>query len=248
MHQTSHNLSGRVAVVTGGAVRIGRAIAMAIARQGGDVVVHYGRSRQEAEATAREIRSLGQRAETVSADLSRPVEAAATVFDAAMSLGGADILVNSASIFEDASLVDTTESLYDRHLAINLKAPFFLCREFAARLGHDKPGWIVNLVDWRAETPPSDFLAYTLSKAGLVALTRGLALQLAPRVQVNAIAPGAILPPPGVAEAGWKAEKLPDIPLRRTGSAEDIADAALYLIGSNFITGEVLHVTGGEHL
>lgn len=239
---------GRTAVITGAAVRLGRAIALALGGNGADVVLHYGRSGEDAERTADEIRGLGRNAVTVSADLSQPVRAAATIFDAAGSLGGADILINSAAIFEDSPLTDIGEDHYDRHLTVNLKAPFFLCREFVRRLPVGRPGHVVNLADWRAETPPADYIAYTLSKAGIVALTKGLALQLAPRVQVNAIAPGAILPPPGGSEEPWRSQKLPDIPLRRTGSPDDIAAAAVYLVRSGFVTGEILHVTGGEHL
>ena len=163
-------LSGRVAVVTGGAVRLGRAIAVAFARQGADVVLHYGRSNEAAERTADEIRGLGRRAVTVSADLADPVPAAASVFDAAATLGEADVLVNSAAIFEDEPFADSSEALYDRHLAINLKAPYFLCREFVRRLPDPCPegrdACVVNLADWRGETPPADYVAYTLSKAG----------------------------------------------------------------------------------
>jgi pteridine reductase len=238
----------RVAVVTGGAVRIGRSIALSLAEAGCDIVLHYGRSRDDAERTAGDIRSLGRQVVTVSADLTAPIAATTTLFDAAEQIGGASILVNSAAIFEDAPLADTSEDLYDRHASINLKAPFFLCREFVRRLPHDRRGHIVNLADWRAETPPADFVAYTLSKAGIVALTKSLALQLAPRVQVNAIAPGAILPPPGEDFERWRSMKQPQIPLARTGSPEDIAAAVRYLMASSFVTGEVLHVTGGEHL
>ena len=248
MSAPSPPLAGRVAVVTGAAVRLGRAIALAFAAHWADVIVHYGRSKDEAERAADEIRAFGRRAETVSADLSDPVRAAETIFDAADRLGGANVLVNSAAIFEDAPLAHTTEDLYDRHLAINLKAPFFLCREFVRRIPTGRRGHIVNLADWRGETPPADYVAYTLSKAGVVALTKSLALQLAPRVQVNAIAPGAMLPPPGEPIEPWRSRKLPDIPLFRTGSPDDIAAAAVYLLRSEFVTGEVLHVTGGEHL
>lgn len=244
----SDQFSGRVAVVTGAAVRIGRALAIAFAEQGADIVLHYGSSREAAERTAEEIKRLGRRVVMVSADLSQPISAAQTIFEAASQLGGCDLLVNSAAIFEDAPLIDTDEDLFDRHLTINLKAPFFLCREFARRLDSDRSGHILNLVDWRAERPPSDYAAYTVSKSGLLALTKTLALQLAPRIQVNAIAPGAILPPPGGDEQTWRSTKLPEIPLARTGGVSDIADAALYLVRSKFVTGEVLHVTGGEHL
>lgn len=241
-------VTSRVAVVTGGAIRLGRAIALALAKEGCDIVLHYGRSQRDAEQTADDVRGLGRRAVTVSADLSQPSEAAVVIFDAATPLGTTTILVNSAAIFEDASLVETSEELYDRHAAINLKAPFFLCREFMRRLPSGARGHIVNMADWRAETPPADFVAYTLSKAGIVALTKSLALQLAPGVQVNAIAPGAILPPPGGLLEPWRNSKLPQIPLARTGSPDDIAAAVLYLVRSPFVTGEVLHVTGGEHL
>ncbi len=242
-------LRGRTAIVTGAAVRLGRAIAVALAEDGCDVLLHYGTSEDEAAAAAQQITSLGRRAMTVAADLSRPWEAAQTIFDAADSLGGADILVNSAAIFEDAPLQEISESHFDRHLAINLKVPAFLCRQFANRLRDGRRGHIINLADWRAETPPADYFAYSLSKAGLVALTKSLALSLAPMIQVNAIAPGAILPPPDSGDPDrWAASKRPMVPLERVGSVKDIAEAALYLVRSEFITGEVLHVTGGEHL
>ena len=197
---------------------------------------------------AKAVRALGQRAVTVSADLFDSVAAAGAIFGAVPAGETAAVLVNSAAIFEDAPLVETTEALYDRHLTINLRTPFFLCREFARRLPADSGGLVVNLADWRAETPPADYAAYTLSKAGLVALTKGLALQLAPAIRVNAIAPGAILPPPGGDSTTWAAGKSPEIPLRTTGGPGDIAAAVRYLVRAGFVTGEVLHVTGGEHL
>ena len=230
-------------------MRIGKAISLALAGEGCDVVLHYGTSQDEAEAAATEVERLGRKALTVSADLSEPIEAARRIFDTADSLGGADILVNSAAIFEDAPLGEMTESHWDRHLTINLKAPAFLCREFARRLPAARRGHILNLADWRAETPPVDYFAYTISKAGIVALTKSLAQSLAPTIQVNAIAPGAILPPPASNDREqWASSKRPQIPLDRVGSIDDIADAALYLVRSSFVTGEVLHVTGGEHL
>jgi NAD(P)-dependent dehydrogenase (short-subunit alcohol dehydrogenase family) len=242
-------LHGRTAIVTGAAVRLGRAIALALAEDGCDVLLHYGSSANEAAAAAQQITRLGRKAMTVSADLTRPVEAAQRIFDAAELLGGADILVNSAAIFEDAPLREMSEANYNRHLTINLKAPTFLCREFARRLRSGRRGHILNLADWRAETPPADLVAYSLSKAGLVALTKSLALSLAPAIQINAIAPGAILPPPDSDDPGqWEAWKRPAIPLQRVGSIKDIVEAALYLVRSEFVTGEVLHVTGGEHL
>ena len=237
-----------IAIVTGAAKRLGREIARGLARQGMDLVLHYHSSEREAQELADEIRALGRQVALVSADLAAPVEAARQIIAAGQALGGADLLVNSAAIFEDAPLVQTSEDLFDRHQAIKLTAPFFLCQEFARHLPPDRAGHIINLVDWRAERPPDDFAAYTVSKAGLLALSRGLAQQLAPRIRVNAIAPGAILPPPHGNEERWAAKKIPHVPLRKTGGPDDIVHALLYLVFSPFVTGEVLHVTGGEEL
>lgn len=238
----------KVAIVTGAAKRVGRAIALGLARQGVDLVLHYHSSQEEAQAVAEEIRATGRQVTLVSADLAEPISAAQQIVSASQALGGADLLVNSAAIFEDAPLIDTSEDLFDRHQTINLKAPFFLCQEFARQLPPERAGQIINMVDWRAERPPADFAAYTISKAGLLALSRSLAQQLAPRIRVNAIAPGAILPPPGGNHDRWEAEKVPAIPLGKTGGPDDIVDALLYLVFSPFVTGEVLHVTGGEEL
>src|SRR5262249_6965181 len=144
--------------------------------------------------------------------------------------------------------LDSTDAAnWDRHLDINLKAPAFLCREFAKRLAPGRPAHIVNMVDWRALRPGVGHLAYTVSKAGLVALTRILAQELAPHVQVTAIAPGPILPAPGMSDERFAALGR-SIPLERTGQPDDIADALVYLLRSEFVTGEILQVTGGQHL
>lgn len=248
MSDSQNQLSGSVAIVTGAARRLGRAIACQLAAHGADIVIHHGDSAEAAAETADQIRSLGRRVALVSANLRDATTAATKILAAADELGGADILVNNAAIFEDAPPGQTSEELYDRHLTINLKAPFFLSQEFAARLPTTGSGKILNLVDWRAARPPGDYLAYSVSKAGLLALTKGLALQMAPRIRVNAIAPGAILPPSGADFDAWQAIKSPAIPLVETGSPQDIVEAALYLLSSRFITGEVLYVTGGEEL
>jgi NAD(P)-dependent dehydrogenase (short-subunit alcohol dehydrogenase family) len=242
------DLSGKIAIVTGGAVRLGRAISLALAEEGVRVVVHYHASADEAERTVAEIRACGADAVTVQADFTDPVPAARTVIEAAVShFGRADILVNSAAIFADASFATTTEEEWDQHVAINLKAPFFLCQAFAQRLERGQRAHIVNIADHRATRPGTDHPAYTVTKAGLVTLTKILARELAPNVQVNAIVPGAILPPPG-ADGGYLDRLAETIPLRRTGSPADITDALRLLLRSDFITGETLHVTGGEQL
>ncbi len=241
-------LRGKVAIVTGGAVRIGRALSLALAREGIGVCLHYGSSRDAADQTLAEIRALGVDATAVQADLLQARGAAESVVRHAVEhFGRLDILVNSAAIFEPGSLNETTEEQWERHFAINLKAPMFLCREFASWRTAGERGHILNIADWRGERPVPGHLAYTLTKSGIVTLTRILAQELAPDVQVNAIAPGAILPPPGK-EDDHLARLARSIPLRRTGSTEELTAAALFLLRSDFLTGEVVHVTGGEHL
>lgn len=242
------NLGGKSAIVTGGAVRIGRAIALALAREGVNVCIHFGSSEKEAIKTQWEIQCLGVLATIVQADLASDEHAARIVVDhAAGMFGGIDILVNSAAIFEPGSLAVTTEHGFDRHVAINLRAPLFLSKMFVEYVEPGRKGHIINIADWRATHPVPGHLAYTLSKAGIVTLTKILAQELAPQIQVNAIAPGAILPPPDKDDAHL--QRIADqIPLKRSGSPDDITDAVLFLLRSDFITGEVLHVTGGEEL
>ena len=242
------DLREKTVVVTGGAVRLGKTLALAVAGAGGNVVVHYGRSQAEAEQAVDEIRSLSASAVSVQADLLEPAAAAERIFDVCQKeFGPADVLVNSAAIFESGTLAATTADDWDRHFSINLKAPFLLCRAFAERLPQEKRGHIVNIADWRGTRPLPGHFAYTLTKSGLVSMTKLLAQELAPQVQVNAIAPGAILPPPG-AEADYLRRLQEQIPLRRTGSPGDVAEALLFLLGSDFVTGEILHVAGGEQL
>jgi NAD(P)-dependent dehydrogenase (short-subunit alcohol dehydrogenase family) len=264
-------LPGTIAVVTGAAVRLGRAIALSLADAGCDVCLHYRRSRDAADETADEIRALGVRAVTVHADLSSPRAAAETIFTAAEQLGPVSILINSAAIFGSGTLLTTTDDDWDRHFAVNLAAPFHLCREFARQhaVGLEatrtppasgSAGHIINIADWRALRPDTNHLAYTLTKSALVTLTKILAVELAPEIQVNAVAPGAILPAIGSdpAQDGAAAahpsraaafDRLAaGIPLGRTGEPHDVAGAVLYLLRSNFVTGELLHVTGGEEL
>lgn len=241
------DLQDRVALITGASVRLGRALAIGLAEAGADVAVHYHRSAAAAEETAAAIRALGRRATAIQADL-RDMDAVRGIVPAARDrLGRVDVLINSAAIFERGTLATTTVELWDRHLDINLKAPFFLCQAMAEQLEADRRGHILNIVDWRALRPGKLYVAYTVAKAGLVALTKTLALGLAPQVQVNAIAPGAILPPPGESDDALQ-RLVPRIPMGHTGRPEDIVGAALYLLRADFVTGEVLHVTGGEHL
>lgn len=238
----------QTAIVTGGAVRVGRALVEALLQRGTRVVVHYGQSETAARELVDLARQNGREAVAVQADLAGGQAAARQLFAAAQrAFGTIDILINSAAIFEPAGLAETTEDQVQRHLRINLEAPLFLCQCFAESLPTDRTGHIINIVDWRAERPPPGHLAYTLSKAGLVALTKMLAQELAPRIQVNAIAPGAILPPPG-AGSDYEQRLRERVPLRRMGGTAAVVGAAAYLLESRFVTGEVLSVTGGEQL
>jgi pteridine reductase len=144
-------------------------------------------------------------------------------------------------------LSGTTEADWDSHFAINLKAPFFLSQAFAGRVAADQQAHIVNIADWRGLRPDPGSLVYSLTKSGLIAMTKGLALALAPRIQVNAIAPGAILPPPGE-DQEYLQDLAQTIPLRHPGSPAEVARTLIYLLESDFVTGEVLYVTGGQHL
>jgi NAD(P)-dependent dehydrogenase (short-subunit alcohol dehydrogenase family) len=242
------NLRGQAAIVTGGAVRLGRAIAHGLAAQGADVCIHCHRHAGLVQQELTELRANGVRAVAVAANFLEPREAARTVFARAVSeLGPISILINSAAIFEPSTLGDLTPDHWQRHLAINLETPTFLCQEFAAQLPANATGKIVNIADWRGARPRSGHLAYTIAKSGLITLTRILAEELGPRIQVNAIAPGAILPGPGQTASEFQELGSRNL-LQRTGTPTDVVEAVLYLVRAPFVTGEVLHVTGGEQL
>jgi len=244
---TPPDLGGKGALVTGAGARVGRALALALAEHGARVAVHYHTSAGPAEELAAAIRAAGGQAAAIGADLADPAAPARLVAEAAAACGPLDILVNSASLFERGTLEETTLDAWERHMAVNLRAPFFLSQAFARQVGERGGGHIINITDWRAQRPGRAYMAYIVSKAGLEALTRSLALALGPRVQVNAIAPGAILAPPG--DDGTYFRRLAErVPARRNGSPEEVVRAMLYLLGSGFVTGETLTVDGGEHL
>jgi pteridine reductase len=240
-------LNGKVAIVTGGAVRLGKALALALAEQGARLVIHYGSSASPAQETVTEIKAMGNDALAIQADLSQSGQAPSIVERAMAQFGQVDILVNSAAIFEPGKWDDTTEANWDRHFAINLKSPFFLSQAFARHVGPERAGHIVNIADWRGVRPGIGHVAYTLTKAALIAMTKSLALALAPNIQVNAIAPGMILPPPGE-DRSYLERKAGKIPAQRVGSPEEIAKALIFLLRSDFVTGDLIFVTGGEHL
>ena len=239
-------IQSQVAIVTGGAIRIGRALVESLLQAGANVVCHYGSSKDAALELVEEYGP--DRVKLVQADLSQSLNAAATILEATQSqFGAASILINCAAIFEPGTLVDTDEDHWDRHFDINLKAPFFLAKQFVNQCPDSHRGHIINIVDWRGLRPKPGHVAYTMGKAALVAMTRELALELGPEIQVNAIAPGAILPPPGESD-DYLLGRVSHVPLKRHGGPSDIVKAAHYLLTSDFVTGEVMHVTGGEQL
>jgi NAD(P)-dependent dehydrogenase (short-subunit alcohol dehydrogenase family) len=241
------DIEGKVALVTGAAKRVGRSIALALAERGAELVVHYRTADREAQEVLALAKKLGGKPAAVRADLAVPAEVGAMVDSAVRAFGRIDILVNSAAIFYRTPFPTLTEADWDRFLAVNLKAPFLLCRQVGEIMCRQGYGKIVNVADIAATKVWADFIPYSVSKAGLLALTTGLAKALAPTVQVNAICPGTVLLPDGSAP-DEQARAVERVPLRRLGAPEDIARAAVYLVESDFVTGDVLTVDGGQRL
>jgi NAD(P)-dependent dehydrogenase (short-subunit alcohol dehydrogenase family) len=242
-------LKGRTALVTGAAKRIGRAVATELAKSGVNVIVHYRSSTDEAEALVQEIRSLGVEAWKVWADFATPGEAERLMEDCFNLAGGVDILINSASIFPPGRLGEITIDDVNRNVLVNAWAPFVLSRSFADRAGEGGGGSIINLLDTRVRGFDHLHAAYHLSKHLLALLTRLTALEFAPQVTVNAVAPGLILAPRDTDYDDEYLEKLSEgLPLKKRGTPADVAGAVVFFLKSSFITGQVLYVDGGRHL
>jgi len=239
----SETLKGQVALVTGAAKRLGRAVALRLAEEGADIVVHYRSSQAEAQEAASQIEKLGRRAIAIGADLSKVAEIKRLIDEAGKHFGRLDILVNSAANFLPASVISTTEEVWDASLDTNLRAPFF-CAQAAAPLLRRTRGVIVNFADTGGILGWTGYIPHSVSKAGVVVLTRILAKALAPEVRVNAIAPGTITMKGDPPE--WEADFIALTPLRRTGTPNDVTEAVLFLVQSKFITGHTLVVDGGR--
>jgi NAD(P)-dependent dehydrogenase (short-subunit alcohol dehydrogenase family) len=239
------NLKGKTALVTGGAVRVGKAITLALAQAGANVVINYSRSAQEAEATAAEARALGVEALTVMADVSDPDQAARLVAQAGERFGGVDVLVNSASLWAQSPMPTTDVTLWRRIIGIALDGAFYCSNAAAPHMLAKGEGAIVNIVDLSAWEPWANYGAHSVAKAGLLALTRQLALELAPAVRVNAVAPGPVLPPPDYTEAQNERAAKHTL-VGRWGTPQDIAQTVLFLVQSNYITADCIIVDGGE--
>jgi len=238
------DLRGMTALVTGAAKRIGGAISIGLAREGANVVLHYRGSGIEAKRLQGEIAALGVRSWLIEADFEKPKEYGTLIERAIETAGGLDLLVNNASLFPVDTLATVTFDGLTRIMQVNAWVPFVLGRDFVRLVGHGK---IVNLLDSRTNDFDWTHVAYILSKHVLQVLTRASALQFAPNITVNAVAPGLILPPPDKDES-YIERLVHTVPLKRRGSPDDIAEAVIYLLKSDFLTGQVISVDGGRHL
>jgi pteridine reductase len=238
-------LQGRVALVTGAAKRIGRAVALRLAEEGADVAVHYRGSKEEAAEAVAEITKLGRRAVAIQGDLGDVSQIKRLISETGKNFGRLDILVNSAANFLPASIVSTTEQVWDASLGTNLKAPFF-CAQAAAPLLKRSRGVIINFSDVGGLLAWPGYIPHCVSKAGVIMLTRCQAKELAPEVRVNAIAPGTITMPGDPPE--WEEDFIKRAPLRRSGKPSDVAETVVFLAISEFITGQVIVVDGGRTL
>jgi pteridine reductase len=233
--------------VTGAARRVGRVIAARLATQGARVAVHYGRAADDAVTLVAEVRAAGGTAEAFAADLADSAAVAALADRVEARLGPVDVLVNNASVFYPTPLDSLGEHEWDDTLAVNLKAPYLLSLRLGRAMRARGAGKIVNIGDAGVTRPYRDHLPYCVSKAGVVALTQGMARTLAPAVQVNCVAPGPILPPSG-ASAEEAARIVARTPLGRFGGADAVAAAVLFLIDDDFVTGTTIVVDGGRSL
>lgn len=238
-------LKGRVALVTGAGHRVGRALALALAGRGVSLGIHYNSASADAEETLRLARALGVTAELFPADLRDAAVAKRVPADVAARFGRLDVLVNCAAIMTRATIEATTVEQWDTILDLNLRSVFFTAQGALPFLRTAR-GKIINLADVGGMEPWPNYAAHSISKAGVVMLTRVLALGLAPDITVNAIAPGAVLPPDDWDDAA-RAHLVRTTPLQRLGSPEDVASAMLYLLeGGDYVTGETLVVDGGR--
>lgn len=242
-------IHGKVALVTGGAQRVGKAIAVALARAGANVIITYHASADQARATVAEIEQSGARAAAYACDQS-DVASINDLFAALRrDFDHIDLLVNNAAIMERQPVLDVTLDDWERVINTNLRGPFFIAQAAAKwMMETHTPGVIINIADTAALKPWPGYITHTISKTGLVAMTETLALALAPQIRVNAIAPGPILKPPDWTDERWQRTTEATVPLKRTGSLDDVTDAVLLCARSEFMTGHTLVIDGGRTL
>jgi len=243
------DLNGKTALVTGAAKRLGRAIAVRLARSGADVVIHYNHSEDDARTTAGIIRDAGRRAELICADLADPQNIEAMFAELARLFPDRDrpldVLVNNASVYDRGPIETLTAEQWDRQMSVNARAPALCIRSAAGMM--PPGGAIVNITDIAAEDPRASLPAYCASKAALLAVTKSAAKALAADIRVNAVAPGAVLWAEGLSEA-CKQRALARVPMRRTGCPEDVAAAVVFLCTNDYITAQTLRVDGGWYM
>ena len=232
------------AIVTGGAKRIGRAIVLDLARHGYDIVFQYNTAGKEVQEVMQCVEKLGRRCFHVECDFNNMKQVSLLIPRIFEMAPHCSLLVNNASIFEQASLSETDYDDFDRHFNINLKTPFFLTRDFAKYCRH---GHVINMLDTKVTRTQTGYFAYTLSKKALLDFTKMAARALAPNIRVNGIGPGLILPPPGEDDA-YLDKLSANIPLKQKGSVEAVLAALHFLIDNPYVTGEAIMVDGGEHL
>jgi NAD(P)-dependent dehydrogenase (short-subunit alcohol dehydrogenase family) len=235
------------ALVTGGAQRIGRALALALAKDGFAVAIHYNHSRTTADSLVERIRVNGGKAIAIDADLADEAAVTALLPRAERELGPIGCLVNNAAIFADDTVETATRESWELHLAVNLRAPFILMQNFAARLPVQMGGVVVNLLDQRVWSLTPYFVSYTLAKAGLWTLTQTMALALAPRIRVNGIGPGPTLPSPRQTPEQFARQRAM-MPLQRGTSPREIAAAMRFILSAPAMTGQMIALDGGQHL
>lgn len=241
------DLKGKVVLITGGAKRIGREIALGFAKRGAIVLVHYHTSKAEAEELAKDLKKRQVRCRTYQADLFNLVEVKRLAKGILKDFGVVDVLVNNAAIFFKTPFESTTEAEWDDLITVNLKAPFFLSQALAPAMKKKGSGRIIHIADWSGLRPYKDYLPYCLSKSGLIAMTQGLAKTLAPEVLVTAVCPGPILPPPDLGQKEIEGVAKKTL-VGHWGRPEEIARMVVFLAESNFVTGSYHLVDGGEFL
>ena len=240
-------MTGKTVLVTGAAKRLGRAIALELAGAGWNIALHYSTSRDDAELVAKEIRAKGVKCATIAVNFAMEAETETLVGRANAELGPLAALINSASLFQNDDWRTADRKSWDAHMEINLRAPFLLSQHFARQLPKGGKGAIVNIIDQRVLKPTPQFMSYSLSKAGLYWLTTTLAQALAPDIRVNAVGPGPTLRNPRQSEEDFARQRDATI-LKHGAEPSDIAQAVLYLLEADAVTGQMLTVDGGQHL
>jgi NAD(P)-dependent dehydrogenase (short-subunit alcohol dehydrogenase family) len=241
------NAAGKVALVTGGARRLGRALSLALGGAGADIIVHYNSAAAQALDVVSELERLGRRALAAQADVADRSDVLGLMTVVQREFGRLDILVNSAASFESAPFLEIQEADWDRVLAVNLKGPFLLMQAAAPLLAEHPPATIVNIADLSAFQPWPSYAHHAVSKAGLVHLTRIAARALAPEIRVNCIAPGTVLPPEGYTGMGSDGTSDRRV-VASAGQPDDVARALLFLVETEFMTGQTVVVDGGRLL